>query len=61
MAQKHVQKCFLLHVVVLLLVGFDTGAHVSCETLPGDKQALLAFKDGLQTDAVRATFRIVLV
>lgn len=52
MAQKHVQKEDLLHVLVLLLVTSAIRAYVSCETLPGDKQALLAFKDSLQSDAV---------
>lgn len=51
MAQEHAQNIGLLHVLVSALL-IIAAPCVFPETVPRDKQALLAFKDGLQTDAV---------
>lgn len=53
MAQEHAQNVGILHVLVSSVLVLIAAPCVHSETVPRDKEALLAFKDGLQTDQVR--------
>ena len=61
MAQEQPQNVGILHVLVSTVLVLIAAPSVFSETVPRDKQALLAFKGGLQTDGVRPTLLLFMI